>query len=113
VTLAAVFQAAIALAFGASLEVGGDDLGLLAVFGAGQLGLGLVMFTTGGRYLPAAESALLCMLENILGPLWVWLFLVENPGLAAVVGGLDVLAALGVHTALDMRALRRPVPPMP
>jgi drug/metabolite transporter (DMT)-like permease len=111
VTLAAVLQALIALAFGASVEVAGDDLALLAVFGAGQLGLGLVLFVTGGRLLPAAETALLCMLENILGPIWVWALLGENPGAWAIIGGVVVLGALVVHTALDLRPAK-PVPPI-
>jgi drug/metabolite transporter (DMT)-like permease len=111
VTLAAILQACIAVVFGASLEVGGHDLALLALFGSGQLGLGLVLFVTGGRLIPAAETALLCILENILGPLWVWIFLGENPGVPAVIGGVVVLAALAVHSALDLRA-HRPVPPM-
>ncbi|MBX6322221.1 MAG: DMT family transporter [Rhodospirillaceae bacterium] len=111
VALAVIIQAAIAAGFADSVAVGGRDLLLLAVFGAGQLGLGLALFVTGGRYLPAAETALICMLENILGPLWVWIVLGENPGLPAVLGGAAVLGALAVHTALDLRAPRA-VPPV-
>ncbi len=111
VALAVLIQAAIAAALTDGVGAGGRDLLLLALFGAGQLGLGLVLFVTGGRLLPAAETALLCMLENILGPLWVWMVLGENPGLPAVVGGAVVLAALGVHTALDLRAPRA-LPPV-
>ena len=110
--LSVVLQAFISQLFAASVGVGGADLALLALFGAGQLGLGLVLFVTGARHLPAAETALLCMLENILGPLWVWIFLGENPGVPAVIGGAVVLAALAVHSALDLRPAR-PVPPMP
>lgn len=113
VALAALIQACVALAMGASADVSGHDMALLVLFGAGQLGLGLVLFVTGARLLPAAETALLAMLENILGPLWVWLFVGENPGIYALVGGAIVLGALAVHTALDMRPQPRVVPPMP
>jgi drug/metabolite transporter (DMT)-like permease len=118
VALAAVIQACFALVMGAPAAVSGHDLALLAFFGAGQLGFGLVLFVTGARLLPAAETALLAMLENILGPLWVWFLLGENPGSYALVGGAIVLGALAVHTVLDMRprssrTAPRVVPPMP
>lgn len=116
--LAAIIQGSFALMLASPAAVSGHDLALLAFFGAGQLGLGLVLFVVGARLLPAAETALLSMLENILGPLWVWLLVGENPGTYALIGGAIVLAALVAHTLLDMRpepskTAPRPVPPMP
>jgi drug/metabolite transporter (DMT)-like permease len=113
VALAAVIQGGVSLTMATPGAVSGHDLALLAFFGAGQLGLGLVLFVTGARLLPAAETALLAMLENILGPLWVWFLIGEDPGLYALVGGAIVLGALAVHTLLDMRPPPRAVPPMP
>jgi drug/metabolite transporter (DMT)-like permease len=86
-------------------------MGYLALFGAGQLALGMVMFTTGARMIPAAEAALLSTLETILGPIWVWIIFAENPGERTILGGLVVLAALVVHTLLDLRNAQKPVPP--
>jgi drug/metabolite transporter (DMT)-like permease len=83
------------------------DLLLLAVFGAGQLGLGMILFTTGARRIPVAEASLIAVLESVLGPVWVWLLLGENPGLPSAVGGVIVLAALAGHTAADLRLERR------
>ncbi|WP_119458286.1 DMT family transporter [Rhodospirillaceae bacterium SYSU D60014] len=108
--LAAVFAALFALPFAAPLAVSASDMGLLVLFGAVQFGGGLVLFTAGARLAPAAEVALVSVLETILGPVWVWLFLGENPGVPALIGGVIVLAALAVHTALDLRQTR-PVPP--
>lgn len=107
---ATLIAAAAAAPFASPLAVGGD-LPLLLLFGAGQLGLGLAMFASGARLAPAAEVALLATLEPILGPLWVWLVLAEQPGAAALAGGSVVLAALLLHTALDFRR-RRPAPPI-
>lgn len=87
------------------------DLILLAVFGAGQLGLGMILFTAGARRIPVAEASLIAVLESVLGPLWVWLLLGENPGLPSIVGGVIVLAALAGHTAADLRLERRGVSP--
>lgn len=111
--LATVIAAGVALPLAVPLSPAVGDFGLLALFGMGQLGLGLVLFTTGARLLPAAQATLMTILETILGPLWVWIALGEHPGTHAIVGGSIVLAALAAHTALEMRATRpvRPVPP--
>ena len=108
--LAAVLAALVALPLAAPLSVTGGDFALLFVFGAIQLGAGLALFVTGARLAPAAEVALISVLEPILGPVWVWAFLGEHPGTSALVGGGIVLSALVVHTALDFRAAR-PIPP--
>jgi drug/metabolite transporter (DMT)-like permease len=89
-------------AAGARLADPGDLL-LLALFGSGQLGLGMILFTTGARRIPVAEAALIGVLESVLGPVWVWLAIGENPGLLSLVGGAIVLAALAGHTLADLR----------
>lgn len=109
--LAAVFAMLVALPLATPLEVTGQDLFFLALFGGGQLGVGMVLFTTGARLIPAAETALLSVLEPILGPIWVWILFAESPGERAIIGGLIVLAALIVNTLLDLRRNQKPVPP--
>ena len=86
---------------------GAGDLLLLALFGSGQLGLGMILFTAGARRIPVAEAALIGVLESVLGPVWVWLAIGENPGLPSLVGGAIVLAALAGHTMADLRAETR------
>ena len=87
------------------------DLGLLALFGAAQLGLGMILFTAGARRIPVAEASLIAVLESVLGPIWVWLAIGENPGLPSVIGGVIVLAALAGHTLADLRRERGAVIP--
>ena len=87
----------------APLSAGPQDLGLLIAFGAGQLGLGLALFSAGARLIPAAQTALIGMIEPILGPLWVWAFLAEQPTLAAMAGGALVLASVTANTLRDLR----------
>ena len=108
--LGAVLAAAIAAPLAQPLAVTGGDFGLLAVFGAFQLGAGLALFTTGARLAPAAKVALLSVLEPILGPVWVWAILGEHPGTMALIGGGIVLSALSVNMAMDLRKAR-PIPP--
>ena len=75
-------------------EIGSQDLLLLAALGIGQIGLGLIFLTLGARLIPAAEVALITLLEIVLGPLWVWVFLSEQPAAATLLGGAVVLTAV-------------------
>ena len=52
------------------------------------------MLTYGSRHVPGAEVALLVQLEFVLGPLWVWLFVGEEPSRLTLLGGVTVLAAV-------------------
>ena len=83
---------------------------LLVSLGVGQIGLGFVFLTIGGRLIPAAEVALITLLEVVLGPLWVWLVLSERPGVATLVGGVVVLAAVAIQARGGGVEQRVPVP---
>jgi len=78
-------------------SVGGRDLMLLAGLGIGQIGLGLIFLTIGARLIPAAEVALITLLEIVLGPLWVWIALSEQPSATTLAGGAIVLAAVVIQ----------------
>jgi drug/metabolite transporter (DMT)-like permease len=71
-----------------------SDLAILALMGCVQLGIGCLLATAASRTLAATELSLLALLEPILGPLWVWVLLGENPGHNALVGGAIVLCAV-------------------
>lgn len=104
--LASCFGALIALPLADPMLVSGKDFALMWLFGVGQLGIGMVLFTTGARMAPAAEVSLITVLETVFAGLWVWLVLGENPGTATLVGGALVLAAVVGHTLADLRAQR-------
>jgi drug/metabolite transporter (DMT)-like permease len=78
-------------------QIGGRDLELLIALGVGQIGLGLVLLTIGARLISAAEVALIALLEIVLGPLWVWIALSEQPSATTLAGGAIVLAAVLVQ----------------
>jgi drug/metabolite transporter (DMT)-like permease len=79
----------------------GGDLVTLAALGAGQIGLGLVFLTVGARLIPAAQVALITLLEVVLGPLWVWLAIGERPGGTTLIGGAVVIAAVVLQVSGD------------
>lgn len=95
--LAQLLLVAVFLPFADVRAVSGDDLVALAALGIGQIGLGLVLLTIGTRLIPAAEVALITLLEVVLGPLWVWLAIDERPSTATLVGGAVVVAAVVIQ----------------
>jgi len=83
--------------------IGARDLGLIVALGVGQVGLGLAFLTIGARLIPAAEVALITLLEVALGPLWVWWALSERPSTSTLAGGTVVVAAVVLQARGDAR----------
>jgi drug/metabolite transporter (DMT)-like permease len=86
------------------------DLAFLVLLGAGQVGLGLAFLTVGARLIPAAEVALITLLEIVLGPLWVWIVLGERPALIAIIGGVVVMFAVVLQTTQSVQTQAIPSP---
>jgi drug/metabolite transporter (DMT)-like permease len=84
--------------FESSLEVSG----WLAIAGLGffQLGLSYVLYTVAITYVTALEASLVTVIEPMLNPLWVFLFLGEVPGPWALTGGFIILATITARYVL-------------
>lgn len=106
-TPAACVGSLIAATIGASMAeawvVSASDFGRLFAFGALNLGLGMAMFVTGARMIPAALAALLGTVETMLAPVWVAILHNEIPDLRTAIGGTVILVALVTYLALEMR----------
>ena len=89
------------------------DLGLLFMFGAFNLGLGMAFFVTGAPLLPSAIAALIGIAEPVLGPLWVWLIHNEIPSQRTLIGGAVVFFALLGHILWQLRQSRSQDPSDP
>ncbi len=112
--LATVLAGSFAMVMGAAPGSASlQDVGLLALLGTCQLALGMILYTTGARLIPAAESALLANIEVVLGVVWVWLVFAEDPGARTLIGGSIILASLIGHSLVDLRrgGGRRVAPP--
>ena len=94
ICLSQVLVLVVASPFAHPGSIGAHDFGLILALGVGQMGLGLAFLTIGARLIPAAEVALITLLEVVLGPLWVWLALSEQPSTATLVGGAVVMGAV-------------------
>lgn len=103
VFLGAVICLAVAGALAGGMAVSATDAALLFVFGALNLALGMMLFVTGVRLLPAALAALIGTAEPVLGPVWVWLVHGEVPTSRTLVGGSVVILALLLHLGWQFR----------
>ena len=56
-----------------------------------QLGIPYILYTMALRYVQAIDAILVSMIEPILNPVWVYLFVGEKIGEWALVGGILVL----------------------
>lgn len=79
---------------------------VLAVMGLIQMPLATALINNATRYLPSAEVALFYLVEAILGTLWVWWLLGENPPEATLYGGLLTLVTLLGNAWLGLRRSR-------
>jgi drug/metabolite transporter (DMT)-like permease len=88
--------------------IGSKDLLFMVILGVGQMGLGLAFLTLGARLIPAAEVALITLLEIVLAPLWVWLTISETPATATLVGGVVLIAAVILQVGGEESSDERP-----
>lgn len=83
------------------------DWWVLGALGFIILPLALTLFLSGARYAPAAEVALLSLVETVLGPLWAWAALGEAPSVRALIGGTLVIVAVAGNALAGVAARRR------
>lgn len=74
--------------------------GFLGVF---QIALPYVLFVHAIKQIPALEASLLSMLEPILNPIWVMLFVGEFPSVNAVIGGSVIIGAVALQHMVAAR----------
>jgi drug/metabolite transporter (DMT)-like permease len=70
---------------------------ILAIMGAVQLGAPYYLFSKGLQTVSLPEAALIALIEPVLNPLWVALIVGELPSRATVWGGAMILFGLGVR----------------
>ena len=62
-----------------------------------------VLVTIAPRFITAAEVNLFFLLEVILGPIWVWWVIKEQPSLETIIGGLVIIITIAIHSILALK----------
>ncbi|TXH78541.1 MAG: hypothetical protein E6Q85_01470 [Thiothrix sp.] len=86
---------------------------MLAVLAIGLMvsPISFVLFVYSLRYITAAETSLIMLLESVLGSLLVWLFLGEYPSLSTTLAGVLILGTLSIYSFLALREVKQSTPP--
>jgi drug/metabolite transporter (DMT)-like permease len=72
--------------------------------GVVQLGIAYALFTVGmTRGVRSLDAGIICFIEPVLNPVWVFLVLGERPSRWALLGGAIIVAAVITHMLLDAR----------
>jgi drug/metabolite transporter (DMT)-like permease len=68
------------------------------LLGTLQIGLPYVFYSKAVKNVPAIDAVLIPMIEPILNPIWVFIFIGEVPGVWAILGGIIVLISILART---------------
>ena len=61
-----------------------------------------VLVTIAPRFITAAEVNLFFLLETIIGPIWVWLIIKEQPTIETIFGGMVIIITIAAHSFLKL-----------
>jgi len=105
--LGGLIMAAVGGIFANDLVISNHDLVIALLMGWVQFGIGFMCFTIATRYIMASEVALFALTESILGPIWVWYGVGEQPSLLTFIGSGIVLLCVSSYCIAGIRDERR------
>ena len=105
--LGGLVMAAVGGIFADNLVILNHDLVIALLMGTLQFGIGFYCFTVAARYIMASEVALYALTESILGPIWVWIGVGEQPSLLTLAGSGIVLVCVSAYCIVGIRDERR------
>ena len=92
--VAGVFALLIGYLMSEKIMISPNDIFLGFLAGFLQLGLGFIFITIGAQRTPSAMVGVIMLTEAVLGPLWAWLFINEQPPFIVIIGGSIVIFAV-------------------
>ena len=95
--------ALIALFFVDELTIKGNDYLIIPAMCIFCVAIPFVLITLAPRYITAAEVNLFFLLEVVLGPLWVWFVIKEQPSLETLIGGIVIISTIAIHSFLALK----------
>ena len=98
-----LFVATFALLFIESFSLVGKDLLIVPLMCILCVAIPFVLVTIAPRFIPAAEVNLFFLLETIIGPIWVWLIINEQPSLETLQGGMIIITTIAIHSYLKLK----------
>lgn len=105
--LSGIVMGGVAVFFVESFTISNHDLAIAITMGCLQFGIGFWCFTVASRYIMASEVALFSLTESILGPIWVWIGVGEEPSWLTLVGSAIVLVSVVAYCINGIRNERQ------
>ncbi len=98
-----LFVAIFALFFIESFVLANKDLIIIPLMCILCVAIPFVLVTIAPRFIPAAEVNLFFLLETIIGPIWVWLIIKEQPSIETLYGGAIIIITIAIHSFLKLK----------
>ena len=98
-----LFVATFALFFIESFTLANKDLLIIPLMCILCVAIPFVLVTIAPRFIPAAEVNLFFLLETIIGPIWVWLIIKEQPSIETLQGGVIIIATIAIHSFIKLK----------
>ncbi len=98
-----LFVATFALFFIESFALIDKDIIIIPLMCILCVAIPFVLVTIAPRFIPAAEVNLFFLLETIIGPIWVWLIIKEQPSIETLQGGIVIIATIAIHSFMKLR----------
>ena len=98
-----LFVATFALFFVESFTLENNDLIIVPLMCILCVAIPFVLVTIAPRFIPAAEVNLFFLLETIIGPIWVWFIIKEQPSIETLQGGLVIITTIAIHSYLKLK----------
>ena len=86
-----------------NFELIGNDIIYIPLMCVMCVAIPFVLVTIAPRFITAAEVNLFFLLETILGPVWVWLVIKEQPSLETILGGSVIILTIAIHSFLALK----------
>lgn len=103
VTIAAAITTIFSSFFVPEFRIGLQTLLILAYLGCFQTGIAFLLYSSWSGKLSPSVTGLIVILEAVLGPIWVWIFLNEQPPETTLIGGTLIVVTLVSHTLIYYR----------
>ena len=92
-----------AMLFVKDYSLNNNDIYIVPLMCVMCVAIPFVLVTIAPRFITAAEVNLFFLLETIIGPIWVWLIIKEQPTPETIVGGAVIVLTIATHSFLKLK----------
>ena len=86
-----------------SFDLVGNDIIYVPLMCVLCVAIPFVLVTMAPRFIPAEEVNLFFLLETIIGPIWVWMVIKEQPSVETIQGGIIIILTIAIHSFLKLK----------